>query len=693
MPALLLAAQVFVFGTWAVYLGNRQEMVHTFASLVRLGLPAMAALTIGLVAVATVLGRRAASVWIAIVFTLGVLMWVQGNFLLVDYGQLDGTDLDWSRHDRRGLFELALWLAATIGAAFASRRVAASASFASALLLALQGSVLLIGLGQSDTNPPQEARDADLPPEAFTFSGGQNVLFLVLDALQSDVVAELIDADPGHFDRALSGFTFFRDHLGAFPTTKFSVPAMLASEVYRNRVSSWDHIARSMDERSVLGTLVERGFEVDLMSISRPFVRGPVTRSWVVPRPYVPIEDRRGFAAAQLLDLSLFRQLPHAVKPWLYNEQNWRFQARSDVRARSHQAVNSHAFLTDFARRMTVSGTAPRVKYLHVGGAHLPIVQDAECRFLGGVIDADRASYRAQATCTLRSLETVLERLRALGLYDDSLIVVTSDHGIHLAPEPFTGEPIFADLPRIAGTAGALLLVKPPHATGSLQTSDAPSQITDVPATLLSLLGQAHDYPGRSVFALDAATPRPRTFGYYRWFRGDWRRDHLHAIHLLTVDGPSDEAASWRYETSLLDPGFAPRTGVLELAREDRDDQLGPGWHTQPARDVTGTAGETLAGRWSHGREAVLFAAMPEGGDVEIELGLAGAPCTRTVTLSIDGSPAGRLAVGAEHSSHVVPITAGPRPPWSVVHLAAETEGRCPDSRHFFLDRLAVRSR
>jgi arylsulfatase A-like enzyme len=62
----------------------------------------------------------------------------------------------------------------------------------------------------------------------------------------------------------------------------------------------------------------------------------------------------------------------------------------------------------------------------------------------------------------------LLDRLRELGLYDSSLIVISSDHGVALPPEGFPGaRDVFGSpLSEVAGSALALLVVKPPNSAG-----------------------------------------------------------------------------------------------------------------------------------------------------------------------------------------------------------------------------------
>ena len=155
-----------------------------------------------------------------------------------------------------------------------------------------------------------------------------------------------------------------------------------------------------------------------------------------------------------------------------------------------------------------------------------------------------RAGYLAQAQCALRVVRTLLDRLRDLGLYDRSAIIVTSDHGLALFPaadHPLRGigSPAGRSLRTIESNATPLLLIKPFGAQGPLQTSDAPTAITDLPATLLDLAGLPNTLDtGTSALALDPARPRERTYAYHSWGgRNTHTSRWFDVLHLFSVDG------------------------------------------------------------------------------------------------------------------------------------------------------------
>jgi hypothetical protein len=248
--------------------------------------------------------------------------------------------------------------------------------------------------------------------------------------------------------------------------------------------------------------------------------RAEATTYYKLPTPYVTYEAYVQFAGWQLADLALFRHAPHVLKPWIYNNQTWRLQNSFGdavgTRGRRYGPVNGEAFLADYTSKMRATHDVPTYKYIHVGIPHWPVSVDANCEYIGAQ-SLRRPNYTGQSRCAVRRVGELLSRLRELGLYDSSLIVVSSDHGVALSPEGFPGDrDIFGGpLSEMSGSSLALLVVKPPHSTGPLRISEAPSAISDVPATIVDTLGLKNPFVGTSALKLDEHAPRPRQFASY----------------------------------------------------------------------------------------------------------------------------------------------------------------------------------
>jgi hypothetical protein len=142
-PALLVPLQLLLFGPHTIYSGNVQEFSAAFWSLVVHLAPMILAITVVLALVGIVLPAKLFEYYVVGLVALGVTIWAQGNLMVGDYGVLDGQDIDWSGHEWRNRYELALWIAVPIVSVIFARQIFSTAIFASRILIALQ--IVLLG--------------------------------------------------------------------------------------------------------------------------------------------------------------------------------------------------------------------------------------------------------------------------------------------------------------------------------------------------------------------------------------------------------------------------------------------------------------------------------------------------------------------------------------------------------------------
>ena len=570
-PALLGPCQVLLLGPLTVHATNRAEFLAPVWRLAPGWIWLLAPVVGTLVAIGLVLPTRWFVRYVAVLFAIGVLLWVQGNVLLAEYGPLDGEGLDLAAHAWRAPLELGMWIGTIALAALFGAAITSAASVGSLLLVTLQGIVLLLPLAA----PPQPTSAGDPaspaatwrlpPPEIYQLSRTRNLIHIVLDMFPTERLIEIVDADRATFDRDWPGFTIFADHLGAFPTTKASMPAMYSGRAYRNEVAFDVFVARDA-QPTVSQVLQHQGFHRRSLSAygGHPLEdpAGDPAIQYTIPSPYSTFRNYRDVTAAQLLDLSLFRHVPHGAKAAIYRDQQWLLQpwvaARREVVA--ERAFSDVAFLTEFAQRATLGGDAPVYTFLHLLTPHTPVVTTADCTYPGQREAFTVESYTAQARCALSGVRALLDRLRALDLYESSAIVLTSDHGRLFPPvadDPFreTSSPA-GPLDQIVPHATPFLAVKPVGSQGALRVSSAPTALTDVPATLLDLVGLPNTLGrGVSVFAL-GPEPRERTYAHYEWGnRNNWNTGpFFDVLHVFSVTGPVTTPESWHYERAIVDP-------------------------------------------------------------------------------------------------------------------------------------------
>ena len=574
LPALLLVAQLCLFGPHTIYAGNAAEFSAPFWTLVLPLIVAGGALVLALAAVGLRLTTKLSRCYIALLFGVGVALWIQGNLLVADYGALDGSDIDWTVESWRNPYEMALWILVPLVSIAAARHVAPIAPFASGALLTMQTVVLMASALGNDARAHASWRGPS--DSMFDLSRTQNVMHIVLDGFQSDVFDDILRDERERLDNTFSGAVFFADHAGAFPTTIASIPAMLTGDTsFRNEQPLQIYFRDRFESGSLFKSLRAAGYRVDNITTWQ-YDNSSETNVYPIQRPYMGYREYTWFAAWELADLSLFRHAPHALREGIFNDQKWRLQqvfGRRDTGTRRYHAGNGAAVLDEFARRLTPAVDGPLYKFMHVGIPHLPVVLNGNCEFIGAVRSPDRAAYRGQARCAVTKVTAILDRLKALGLYDSSLIVISSDHGIgHTSPRFAHDQQLPSGaLSRLAGKALALLIVKPPNSSGPVRISYAPSAISDVPATVMDILGFRHNLPGEPALRLAENASRTRTFAMYDW--EGWTTPYFDALDVMEINGRVLDGDSWSLKASFYAPDAGEEVRARGLYRRQRSAQ------------------------------------------------------------------------------------------------------------------------
>jgi len=566
-PSLFFVFNIFAFGPYTIYQGNTDELTIPLTSILSsFVLPALI-LLLALSLIGLLLPEKAHQLYASVLFALGVLVWLQGNFLVWKYGLLDGRGIDWSKNAWRGWADGALWAGLLILACLFYRKVYRIVTWGSAVIVAvLLVSLLITSLQRPETWATKEKSSQPLlpPEEIFEFSSRSNVIHFILDGFQSDIFAEIIAEDIDRYSTSLEGFTFFKEAVGSFRTTYMSVPAFLSARVYKNDIPMRQFLNGVKRGKTIFNVLYNRGYETDII-FNPLFIDGvQCSHYYHIPIPYGGTRQQNVRSnSALMLDMVLFRHAPHFLKKYIYNDQTWLVQRMFTPKNNMlNLAYFSHtAFLDDMIEHLSTKRDKPVYKYIHLLTSHFPMVVNQDCEY-AGEIRFTRANQKIQAKCALDHFIKFLDRLRNRGLYDSSLIILQSDHGlgqkITMTNMDNPGDEVnFIEnisLPVIAGFALALMAIKPPHNRDNLNISRAQVSLTDIPATISSILNLDDKFDGRSVFEVDPNEVRERRFYYHDWRKESWQQSYFPRLDEFVVKGSVFDKNSWRLGSTYYTP-------------------------------------------------------------------------------------------------------------------------------------------
>src|SRR3712207_4101254 len=103
-----------------------------------------------------------------------------------------------------------------------------------------------------------------------------------------------------------------------------------------------------------------------------------------------------------------------------------------------------------------------------------------------------RALYAGETTMVDRWLGKFLDKMEELGLFENTLLVLLSDHGVAFGEHGITGKPHYALWPEVTDVP---FFIRHPEGEGAGETSDHFASTHDVAPTILGFLGIEAEQP------------------------------------------------------------------------------------------------------------------------------------------------------------------------------------------------------
>ncbi|MCR4909458.1 MAG: sulfatase-like hydrolase/transferase [Lachnospiraceae bacterium] len=526
---LCLCFTLFLAGPLFLYLSNREELWFDIYNMLPVILPVflismvlLGGLTVFLYRLHPLAGR----VFVTLVFIMALAFYIQGNFIGCDYGELNGDTVHWNEFPRYAKESLILWLGIPLGAAVTVKL----AGFKNVSRIAALAGLIIIGMQLAALSPklitggmkPQDTR-VITTDASNTYSSGKNIVFLLFDALDAELTNEALEADPS-LREELKDFIYYPDTAGMYQNTKCSAPYILTGELYKNEEPFPDYVEKAYRDTDLYNQLDERNFAYGLYAEST-FVSKDMEGRVENLRSNRKVPSSSAAFCKMLYRFVFFRYAPHQLKQffWFYSgDFNTLISLKEDVdyelfpleeQLRLYDILVNGEFQIDNTRNV--------FKYFHTRGVHKPYEFDAEMQPLSG--DGSGSIDEAAKGC-FKFLKDYIARLKAEGLYDNTALIVLSDHGYTLYHQNPT------------------LMFKNFNADHPFTISDSPVSFEDLVPAIEKLAGDGGSGKTTADIFGNAPSDRIRPYYFYEW--NTESGDYLPPIKVFEVRGRADDIDS-----------------------------------------------------------------------------------------------------------------------------------------------------
>jgi hypothetical protein len=466
LVAALLYTPVLV-----LYLSHRAD-TFTLTSLVSPALYCLGALLIPIIL--SQRWRRRVEVFDLLMLAPAVYVLVAATFFPVPGEVLDGTARSVGKAERLshdGLMVLCLG-AAIVSISHVPLRNALR-RFASLFGVFAVVSTIYMALSVL----PAHADTQDRSRYTAALSPKQNVVVVLLDMLQGSFGAEYFRRNPA-IENDFDGFAFYRNVASFAPFTALSYSGFMSGGYPRGE---------QVQEGGVHDSIYYKENIIDDMAAS-----GYAARYFSVityqndNQKVIKIPDDIGLGRKH--DFVLFalavrgRYLPYSYLPFGNKLMPWTQLEVGSFKADARDSLRWFTNNVEVDPRMDKG-----FLWFHSLMAHQPIRFDASGRYS---VDLGPNDVNGEVSYTFGMLREFLTRLKKLGVYDNSLLIVLADHGYNIMQDMKT-LPIGAEYARrpfgegvSVGQYNPLLMVKRPGAHGKLTYNDTAITLLDLRKTL-----------------------------------------------------------------------------------------------------------------------------------------------------------------------------------------------------------------
>lgn len=439
-------------------------------------------------------------IYAVLAFSGGLCAWLQGNFFNTKLGLMNGAFIDWHAYREQFNYNLIGWLVTivliTAIGIWKTDITVKTCRYIALLLTAMQLVALLSLLPNSFSNGAfaKQSKRFMTSDHLWEIGDAENLIVIVLDAYDQNYFMNLVRDNCEELNE-LDGFTWFSNFSGMYSTTEYGTIPLLTGKKFLNEVDFEDNLKKN---GTYYDDLIEQGYDFAVYSDRGYNVPDYIQDKMENRIVYVDLDMNgvRGKATELIYRLAWCKYLPDHFKSklWLYGPELYGFD---------HYSSDDELFVPDNSvfrdglaqKKLTVVG-GKKFRFIHVNGAHEPFTIGDDLEDVPDYWDCDLIAERA-----LKLATRYIGELKRVAQYDNSTVIITSDHGSQHVPG-IVGNPV--------------LLVKPRNSHGKLKENKAPVSQGDFGATIVNLIHGKTVYEDEtSAFMIDEDAERDRRFYAY----------------------------------------------------------------------------------------------------------------------------------------------------------------------------------
>ena len=494
---LLFVFTVFIFAPFELFFASIHEFwfsVYDLLPFAMLGLFGGNLLAIIGFGMLNKLCPKMAQILLVLLFGLTLCLYIQGNFIIGDYGLLDGEKIDWGAYPKDAAISIFLWMGIIVLLCVwlykaGYEKIKSPMKIISICILLVQ-MVTLLTVGIVNNGFRKEEMVVSTIENQFKYSPEQNLIVLVLDSVDSQVFSELLDGDKGsEYKEILSDFTYYRNTVGNYVYTDLSSPQIVTGINYSEGQTYQEYVNKAYQESALLNKLENEDWEINIYTPTET----PQDDYGIDVDNFESVEltvSSRRRLAEYMYRLIGLRYLPFHLKQycWFYPDDMKDMRDAEDSTMEIYTDSNIE-FYNKIDTMSVGSEEDMTFHFYHLEGAHIPYTLNRNLE----ETDSE-TSIEEEVMACMRLIDKYLSALKENNVYEQSAIVILADHGYCQERQ------------------APMLLVKGVGEENAFSITEAPVSFEDLQEGFIELMLGKN---AKEIFPVKEGEDRIRKFYYY----------------------------------------------------------------------------------------------------------------------------------------------------------------------------------
>lgn len=441
------------------------------------------------VGVLILLSEKKRKVFILSAWLISIGAYLQGMFLNGRLFLMDGKRMEWTTWFM--ISNLLIWCAicvVLVGLFLRMKHYRWKLVMMVSVVLCLMqvvGVLSLLPSYNSDKGQEKEICQNYLSEQGlYEVASEENLIIIVLDTFDVDYMDEIL-VQHSDFLEPLKGFIWFRDMVSRYSRTFPSIPYMLTEEDYFYEIPRSEYVDTAFSRCTFWSQLRENGYQYYLFEPEEDIIGDSALKNaanFVEQGMVIDKHISTMGCVVTMLKIGNYRLLPYFLKDYyIYNSGNINHliveASVFDVPIYEEDDVQHFQGLKHNGLKVTEERKA--LRFIHMNGAHAPYNMNKN----GDRVREDEGSLMQQCIGSMNFVYDYLECLQKIGVYEQSTIFITADHGENYVSE------------QLEQNTNPILFIKP-HGVGAdqeLQISDVYASQNDLLPTICAALGMQYD--------------------------------------------------------------------------------------------------------------------------------------------------------------------------------------------------------